>query len=167
MPQEAPPTYPNARATIRDQSDFEKYCRAFFRALLCFTPTNLALLTFVAGLIGGYASNIHLATMPEDKRQEIANIDANRITYLQEPPMNAAIRGFVVYLCVIAGLYLGLDDPFRNTTSGQYVRLAGMMSVLAFTVGYDATRLNSWLGIILNPGQKTPPATPPTNPPPK
>ena len=74
--------------------------------------------------------------------------------------MSASIRGFVVFLFVIAGLYVTVEDPFRDPSSSQYIRLAGMISILAFVVGYDASRIEDWLRAIPGPGgkkQETPP----------
>jgi len=73
------------------------------------------------------------------------------LTYLAESPWSAMIRAFIVYLCLIAGLYFAIDDPFKNSTPAQYTRLAGTVSVLALLVGYDPTRLRSWIGLIPNP----------------
>ncbi len=52
----------------------------------------------------------------------------------------------------MAGLYLAMDDPFKDSTSSQYIRLAGTISVMAFVVGYDASKLQDWLRVIPGPG---------------
>jgi hypothetical protein len=125
---------------------------SFFASILCFTPINLALLTLTAGLLGGCASNITIETMPDKQRESLHRDHPRRHMYLQEPPVSAAIRGFIVFLCVIAGLYVAMDDPFKDPTPGQYIRLAGMLSILGLVVGYDASRLEDWLRIIPGPG---------------
>lgn len=130
--------------------------QAFFVSIFCFTPINLALLALVAGLLGGCASNIAIETMPPRQRAELRRAHPRRHWYLQEPPVSAAIRGFIVYLCVIGGLYVALDDPFKDPTPAQYIRLAGMLSILAFMVGYDSSRLEDWISIIPAPGQRRP-----------
>ena len=124
---------------------------AFFAALVCFTPINLALLTLAAGLVGGCASNIAIETLPDLRRADLASEHPRRALFLQEPPISAAIRGFIVYLCVIAGLYVAMDDPFKDPTPGQYIRLAGTLSIMAFIVGYDASRLEDWFRAIPGP----------------
>jgi len=139
----SPPTNPSTFASIK----------SFFVTMVCYTPINLALLTLVAGLIGGYASNITLDTMSDEQLADMKKRFPRRDFFLQEPPISAAIRGFVVFLCVVAGLYLAMDDPFKDPTSGQYIRLAGSISVMAFLVGYDASRLEDWLRIV--PGPKS------------
>lgn len=126
---------------------------AFAASMFCFTPINLAILTLVAGLLGGCSSNIAIETMPDHQRAELHELHPRRHWYLQEPPVSAAIRGFVVYLCIIGGLYVAMDDPFKDPTPAQYIRLAGLLSILAFMVGYDSSRLEDWISIIPAPGQ--------------
>jgi hypothetical protein len=125
---------------------------SFFASVFCFTPINLALLTLTAGLLGGCGSNIAIETMPDMQRDRLRETHPRRHLYLQEPPVSAAIRGFIVYLCVIAGLYVAMDDPFKDPTPAQYIRLAGTLSILALMVGYDSSRLEDWLAIIPGPG---------------
>ncbi len=83
--------------------------------------------------------------------EKVSRINLERLHYLDESPWSAMIRSFIVYLCVIAGLYFAIDDPFKHSTPAQYTRLAGTISVLALVVGYDPTRLRGWLGIIPTP----------------
>ncbi len=115
---------------------------AFFYSVLVFTPTNMALLTLFAGLLGGCVSNIKYSMMTIEER---ANLKPNEEAILSENPLSATMRGFVIYLCMVAGLYVVLDDPFKDSTPGQYARLAGSMSLVAFIVGFDPTRIKAWL----------------------
>lgn len=135
-------------AEIQTRAAKDSRLVAFVRCMFCYTPINLALLTIVAGLTGGCASNISVAHMKENERKELGEA---RARYLEEPPASATIRGFVVYLCVIAGLYIVTEDPFRDPTASQYIRLAGTLSVLGFIVGYDPSRLIDWLSIVPSP----------------
>ena len=68
--------------------------------------------------------------------------------------MTAVMRAFIVFLCVVAGLYIAMDDPFKDPTPAQYIRLAGTLSVLAFMVGYDSSRLEDWLALVPRPSAK-------------
>jgi hypothetical protein len=129
--------------------------QAFVGSILCFTPINLALLTLVAGLVGGYSSHIRIETMPPEDLETLRKEHQRRYEYLQEPPMTAAMRGFIVYLCIVAGLYVAMDDPFKDPTPSQYIRLAGTLSVLAFMVGYDSSRLEDWFALVPRPGGRT------------
>jgi hypothetical protein len=125
---------------------------AFLFVVACYTPTNLVFLTLSAGLLGGCASNLMVGT-PDPKRRK--DISPASLRYLSEDPVSGMIRSFLVYLCVIGGLYFIVDDPFRNSTPSQYMKLAGMLSVLAFVVGYDPSRIEHWIRLIPDPHMKT------------
>lgn len=127
---------------------------AFVVAMFCYTPTNMALLTLVAGFLGGCFSNVVVSAMDEAEREQYS---ARQIAFLAEHPLSATMRGFVIYLCMVAGLYVAMDDPFKDSTPGQYARLAGSLSLVAFIVGYDPTRIEGWLRIAPGP---QPPAAP-------
>ncbi len=118
---------------------------AFFYSVLVYTPTNMALLTLFAGLLGGCVSNIKYSMMSKEERQ---NLKPKEEAILSENPLSATMRGFVIYLCMVAGLYVVLDDPFKDSTPGQYARLAGSMSLVAFIVGFDPTRIKVWLRMV-------------------
>ena len=118
---------------------------AFFYSVLVYTPTNMALLTLFAGLLGGCVSNIKYSMMTKEER---ANLKPHEDAILSENPLSATMRGFVIYLCMVAGLYVVLDDPFKDSTPGQYARLAGSMSLVAFIVGFDPTRIKVWLRMV-------------------
>src|SRR5262249_12938613 len=113
----------------------------FIYSALWFTPTNLALLAVSAGLLGGCVSNILV-------RDPNRPFEARRLRYLAEDPFTAMIRSFIVFLCVIGGLYLVADNPFKDSTPSQYVRLAGSISVLALLVGYDPSRILYWFELV-------------------
>jgi len=121
---------------------------AFCATTVCYTPTNLIFLTLLAGLLGGCSSNVVAGSA---SREDVPQDQRRRQMYLEENPWSAMIRGFLVYLCVIAGLYFVMDDPFKNPTPSQYLRLAGTLSVLAFVVGYDPSRIEQWIHLVPNP----------------
>lgn len=121
---------------------------AFIAAMLCFTPTNLVFVTLLAGFLGGCASNIVAENLDVD---QLRQVHPRRLMYLEETPWSAMMRSFIVYLCVIAGLYFAMDDPFKNSTPAQYMRLAGTLSLMAFVVGYDPSRIEQWLRLVPNP----------------
>jgi hypothetical protein len=121
---------------------------AFVAATLCFTPTNLLFLTLLAGLLGGCSSNVVAERLDDEQSKQV---EPRRLRYLEESPWSAMMRSFIVYLCVIAGLYFAIDDPFKNPTAAQYMRLAGTLSILAFVVGYDPSRIDQWIRLVPNP----------------
>src|SRR5262249_8130983 len=43
----------------------------------------------------------------------------------------------VIYLCIVSGLLLLAESPFKTTDPERYIRLAGSASFLAFISGYD------------------------------
>lgn len=47
------------------------------------------------------------------------------------------LKRFLIYLLLLAGVYAATPDPFAAPTPEQYVRMAGTISVLAFTVNYE------------------------------
>lgn len=118
---------------------------AFAVATVCFTPTNLAFLALLGGLLGGCSSNIYVEDRSVDSNPAHRSMERR---FLDESPWSAMMRSFIVYLCVIAGLYFVVDDPFKDSTPSQYVRLAGTVSVLALLVGYDPSRIAPWLYLV-------------------
>lgn len=95
--------------------------------LLMFLPVNLALVCSVAGILG-IAGNI--ANLSDDSTLRPAQDNSN-------PYISAMLRGFFVYLFLISGLLLLDTNPFSNPTPGQYIRLAGFLSIFSFVVNYQ------------------------------
>ena len=56
---------------------------------------------------------------------------------------------------IIAGVYITGGDPFSDGSPSQYVRFAGSVSLLAYLVGYDPTRLQDLLDGLPRLGKKT------------
>lgn len=110
---------------------------------LFYTPINVALLTCLAGLIGGISSNLtfHPAAPPA----EAAAAEVHRALVRTENPFASLLRSFVVYLLFIAGIAITTDAPFFNPTADQYMRIAGLLSLIGFVVGYDPSTFNALL----------------------
>lgn len=125
----------------KDDRSFPKIT-AFLQALLVYTPTNMAILTLLAGFLGGCVSNVKYTMMDDDERR---NLSKEQDAILSETPLAATMRAFVIYLCLVTGLYAATDDPFKDSTPAQYARLAGSMSLVAFVVGFDPSRIKVWL----------------------
>jgi hypothetical protein len=118
--------------------------RAFGMAILLYTPLNVALLTLLAGFIGGCASNI---TFDRAVAKGVVEPSAGSAAaaFRTENPFASMFRSFVVYLALIGGISIAGDSPFAEPTAEQYVRFATSVSLLAFTVGYDPTKLQQFL----------------------
>lgn len=100
---------------------------AFAMVLFTYTPTNLAMLGCFAATSGSGGINEADA---EDHR-------------------NAAVRGFFVYLMLISGMLVVSDDPFTSPSQSQYIRLAGMTSLLCFIVGWRPEVVASMMNRVL------------------
>jgi hypothetical protein len=120
----------------------------FIIASLAYTPSNVAILSVLAGFIGGCMSKI-IGPDEIDAKIKQARIDNNQIalknlyrrrTHLTEPPLQSMFRGFLTYLAIISGIVLLVSNPFEITSSKEYVRIAGLISGVCFLMGYDPTK---------------------------
>ena len=109
--------------------------------LSTYTLINVAMLSIIASILGSIGAMARLGperTHPPAEGSELSS-----------PRSAAVLRGFLVYLTLISGLIIFADTPAEPTQS-QYVKLAGILSVVAFMVSYKpilldrkSTRLNS------------------------
>ena len=117
-------------------------------AALVYTPTNIAFLSVLCGFIGGCTSKVFdSGDLPEQLQKaidaqetELIRSLKRRIAYLTESPLLSMLRGFITYIAAIAGILLVIGDPFANPTALQYIRTAGIISLITFVMGYDPTR---------------------------
>lgn len=143
--------------------------------ILAYTPTNVALMAGQAGLLGGLTSNLAAKTYFQDvniRQLDRQSADFQRWVYMNESPIVSALRGFVVYLIFIVGANLSLTSEdnqqmltifnlaekstHAETAPGLYYRFALTVSLLAFAVGFDPTRLGGWLSALSFPGNRPP-----------
>ena len=66
---------------------------------------------------------------------------------VHQNPFNCIIRGFVVYIAFLAGMYVLVNSPFENPTPEQYAKAAGVVSILAYVVGYDQSNFLNLLNL--------------------
>jgi hypothetical protein len=122
------------------------------KAVLTFTPTNVAILSMLAGFIGGCASLLLYGDDDRSTNQSPENdkppVDEDRMHFLTEHPLGSAIRGFAVFLAFLAGTVTATNDAFGATTPDQYCRMAGAVAVLAFAVGYDPTFFRQFISAL-------------------
>ena len=94
--------------------------------LLFFLPLNLAMISSAAGALGAIGNKANLEddqTLPQSRDES-------------SPLMSGLLRGLFVYLFFISGLLLFDDKPFSSPGPGQYIRLAGFISLISFLVNY-------------------------------
>jgi hypothetical protein len=101
--------------------------RSWLIVLCCFLPLNLAWLCVAASTLGAFGN---LANLGDDGM-------ATRSRDTTNPYSSAVLRGFFVYLFMMSGLLLLDDAPFSDAGPGQYIRLAGFLSLFSFVVSYQ------------------------------
>ncbi|MSP37693.1 MAG: hypothetical protein EXR70_04300 [Deltaproteobacteria bacterium] len=128
----------------------------FFMAGLLYTYTNVVTLTCLAGLLGGISSRL---TFRDYEPQVEAGGDGNHqlvtisMAYRTENPIASMFRSFVVFLLYIAGVAIGTpgEKLFESTSPDQYARVAGLLSLTGFAVGFDPTMFSSLLSSLPSP----------------
>lgn len=138
-----------ASKVYRDQLLQSFHWKVFFVSLLTYTPTNIAALCLLAAFCGGCASRLVLASAASvhSPRESSKSTDGHSEVYMTESPVSSMLRGFVVYVAFLAGVYVGTNAPFADPTQEQYARAAGTVSLLAFVVGYDPTLFRQLLNV--------------------
>lgn len=123
--------------------------KAFFISLLTYTPTNIAALCLLAAYCGGCASRMVLSSAEslQGTKDSPKWKNTHAEIYMAESPVSSMLRGFVVYIAFLAGVYVGTNAPFAEPTQEQYARAAGTVSLLAFVVGYDPTLFRHLLSV--------------------
>lgn len=95
---------------------------AWLVVVTCYTITNTAILSCLAAVIGSLAARSLV------RGQRKAPLRAC---------FDALMYGFFVYLVVVSGLLLFTTEAITEASQAQYVRLAGVISAVAFLTGYD------------------------------
>jgi len=160
-PREAPP--PAKRSS-------GEMLAAFLVGLISFIPLNIALLCIIAGFLGGCTVSSEVIA---DIKGQLANMKPDnaerpllerRLNYLTEEPVFSALRGLVMFLLLTSGLFVfaGTDAFMSAGTQeqglGQYIKFAGMFSLIAYLAGHDPTTFSTLLraaGGRLNGGGKS------------
>ena len=131
-------TQPYREAIQKECTPTAEKFHSWFVVLTCFTPTNVAILCFFAGLLGASGNQVKLG--PDSHKT-----DGSDRTY---PLLSALTRSFFVYIVLISGTFVLLPDPFPDPTiAGSakysesdmrelYIRFAGLVSLLSFVVSY-------------------------------
>ena len=96
----------------------------WFVAFTCYTVTNALLLACLASLIGEVGARFR---PPESVL----------VPQGEHPYLAALTRGFFIYLVAISGIVITMDSPLASPSPQQYVRLAGVISLVSFAVAYN------------------------------
>lgn len=100
---------------------------SFFVIATCHTVTNTALLCCVSAFLGVLGYRVI------GERSGVAEGFADR----RDAYVAAATRGFYIFLIIQSGSIILSNQAFTNLTLEKYIRLAGLSSLLSFTVGYN------------------------------
>jgi hypothetical protein len=107
--------------------------------LLVYTPTNIAMLSLLTGLLGALGRCATLHVIEGDEAVEIPKDPIN-------PYLSGVLRGFMTYLLIISGLIVLLETPpLQPQSYDQYVRMASVISVVSFIVSYNPKNFGALL----------------------
>ena len=138
--------YELAASSSSNASGFGPTALAWVAILLFFLPLNLAMVSASAGVLGALGNK---ANLEHDEIEPADALEARpiRSTDTSSPLMSGLLRGLFVYLFFISGLLLFDDKPFSSPGPGQYIRLAGFLSLISFLVNYRPhlfTTITDW-----------------------
>jgi hypothetical protein len=94
--------------------------------LTCHTVPNIAVLCCLSSFLGVIGSRIF------NEADAGAGPQAGRLAGY----VSAVTRGFFVYLIILSGTVVVSDEAFTRLSQEKYVRLAGLASLISFTIGY-------------------------------
>jgi hypothetical protein len=70
--------------------------------------------------------------------------------YMNENPFSSMLRGIVVFFAFLAGVFITSSTAILKPTPEAYTQAAGIVSMLAFIVGYDPSVFKTLIAV----GQK-------------
>ena len=120
----------------------------FIMTMLTFTPSNIAILCLVSAFTGGCASLLVIT-----KAQKALGLDeqittkSNSRIYMSENPFSSMLRGILVFFAFLAGVFVTSSNALSAPTAQAYTQAAGVVSMLAFLVGYDPTMFRTLINI--------------------
>jgi len=107
-----------------------------FAVATSYTLTNVLFLSCFASILGSLAQRWEVGEHLEEIPPNTRCVAPKRI-YIA-----ALLRGFFLYLMFISGfLLVSTENTVIETEFSQYIRIAGMISVVGFIVGYDPNLL--------------------------
>ena len=100
----------------------------FLLIVSAWIPTNLAILSILAGLSGSLSRSL-LRSLEVGLEQIRPAKENSRL-------LGGAVAGLLFYLSLMAGACLLMSHPFETTTKEQYFRIAGVVSFLCYLAGF-------------------------------
>ncbi len=123
--------------------------QAYLAVVCTYTPINVAILSLLAGLMGGCSSLIthkrRLEVEVDTPAGRFHRLDPRSLIYRTESPIASMLRSIVVYFGFTAGILVTTVDPFTAASPEKYIRLAAAVSFFSFVVGYDPTKFSGLL----------------------
>lgn len=102
--------------------------------VIAYTLTNVPLLCLLASMLGCLGRKATLEANDDGKTRDRTS-----------PLMSAALRGFFVYILILASVLVILESPFSSLSQEQYIRLAGFSSIVSFLVSYNPASFSGLL----------------------
>ena len=111
---------------------------------ISYTLTNVLYLSCLTAFLGCMMRRWQVGGLERTPRNA-SSIAASRIY------VAAVLRGFFLYLMFISGfLLVSTEKTVTQTEFAQYIRIAGMSSIIGFIVGYDPNLLTRLMDRILS-----------------
>jgi hypothetical protein len=118
---------------------------ALVAILTCYTFTNIGALSCLAAIVGAIGRSARI----DDSEP------AAQVTDLRTVCLSAAVRGFFLFLMIASGTILLSEQKFDAISIEQYLKMAGLVSLLSFAVGYDPHLFGVLFKRVLEMGEKT------------
>ena len=117
--------------------------------MITFTPSNIAILCLVSAFTGGCSSLLVIK-----KAQKALGLDdpatnnkSNSQIFMNESPFSSMLRGILVFFAFLAGVFITSSNALTAPTAQAYTQAAGVVSMLAFLVGYDPTMFRNLINL--------------------
>jgi hypothetical protein len=78
---------------------------------------------------------------------EQSNSKTNSRIYMSENPFSSMMRGILVFFTFLAGVFVTSSNALSAPTAQAYTQAAGVVSMLAFLVGYDPTMFRTLINV--------------------
>jgi len=120
----------------------------FIMTMLTFMPSNIAILCLVSAFTGGCSSLLVIKKAQKELglTDESTNKSNSQI-FMNESPFSSMLRGILVFFAFLAGVFITSSNALTAPTAQAYTQAAGVVSMLAFLVGYDPTMFRNLINL--------------------